>query len=242
MTSHIEAAHHHHHPSIICSRVQEILESSSGVYQLQKFGSDATALIAESFRRMGKSHETWQTASTVLSNGAAGIFIPSAIASTIDAGQMAAELRAKKEPITWEEKVEFFQKGMVSAQMMAYSAFLFTQKAAFQFGGDICSAFDDGSDAVLMGKKLHGITQDQRALSSVKANAVVDETRKLYCLKVARAVIAAVVGVLGLFASTLVSPLTLLVMAVASSGLSLVARWHQMSLDRMLTFSPSLNR
>ncbi len=234
-------------PPNACSQIQEIMESGSGIFQTQKFASDALSFIAELGQTVGRPFEKWNAASDIFLNGALGVTIPYAISSTIDCGKTAVSLANRGVSLAWREVLEFGQQVAVSVQMTSYSVHLFTQKsicgvAGAKFCGtlgDIFGAMDDGIDAVLAGERLYDLNSRQVENLSGEAKVYLEESKRLHCLKLVKAVIATVVGIFGLlglaFGSTLVSPLALLAMATASSGLAIINRVYKDNMTYKIT-------
>jgi hypothetical protein len=223
------------------------MESGSGIFQTQKFASDALSLIAEIARTAGRPFEKWNTASEIFLNGALGVTIPYAISSTIDCGKKAVSLANRGVSLAWREGLEFGQQIAVSVQMTSYSVHLFTQKsicgaAGAKFCGtlgDIFGSIDDSLDAVMAGEHLYDLSSKQVENLSDAAKVYLSESKKLHFMKLVKAVMATAVGVFGLlglaFGSTLVSPLVLLAMATASSGLAIINRTYKDNMTYKIT-------
>ncbi len=234
-------------PPDACSQLQGIMESGSGIFQTQKFASDACSLIAEIAQRAGQPFEKWNAASEIFLNGALGITIPYAVSSTIDFGKTALSLVNRGVSLGWREGLEFGQKAAVSAQMTSYSAFLFTQKSICGMAGakfcgtlgDLFGVLDDGIDAILAGDTLYDLNSREVQHLSEAAKVYLDESKKLHLMKLAKAVMATVVGVFGLlslaFGLTLASPLALLAMATASSALAIINRVYKDNMTYQIT-------
>jgi len=226
------------HPLSAADQAREIFESGTGIYRTQKFASDFLSLVAEVARIGGRSFEKLQEASNVLNMGALGVIIPTAVSSTIELVQTTSDLAKKHFACSMQEGLDFVQKISVSGQMIAYSAQLFTQRFSFGVLGDVFSAVDDGVDAVLAGDQLYELSSAQEKTLPKPARVYLDESKRLHCIKLAKAVFAVVVGIFGLLSLiqgvSLLPAIALLSMSVASSALALIARVYQSNMTYVL--------
>ena len=222
-----------------CTQLQEMMETGSGIFQTQKFASDALSLMAELAKNAGRPFEHLHTAAGAFLTGALGITIPYAISSTIECGKTALSLANRNVSIAWREGLEFAQQVAVSTQMISYSALIFTQKAICGVAGDVFAACDDTLDAMIEGDHLYDLNSKQVENLSDAAKVHLSESKTLHFLKLVKAVMASAVGIFGLlslaYGFIFVSPLTLLAMATASSGLSIINRVYKDNMTYQIT-------
>jgi hypothetical protein len=225
-------------PPSAAEQAKEIFESGTGIYRTQKLASDFLSFVAEIARISGRSLEKLQEASNVLNVGALGVIIPTAVSSTIELMQTTSDLAKKQFACTRQEGLDFVQKISVSGQMLAYSAQLFTQRHGFGVLGDICSMVDDTADVLQAGDQLCELSSAQEKTLPKAARVYLDESRKLHCIKLAKAVFAVAVGIFGLLSLlpeiALLPAVVLLGMSVASSALALIARIYQTNMTFIL--------
>jgi len=208
---------------------KEFLASRDGVFRTQKLASEALSLVAESASLAGHSLPQWDHAAAVFNNGALGVTIPFAVGSTIDVGQDAVMYAKRGKALSWYEGVDFVQKAAVSLEMIAYSAFLFTQRSVCSLAGDLFAAVEDGLDVVIERDSLRGFN----ALGEQPpvGKTYISEQKKYRTLKLAKAVMAVAVGVLGLLGAFLGSPvvpsIAILILSVGSSALAIFNRWYK---------------
>jgi hypothetical protein len=146
-------------PPNIWEQATEYLSSRDGVYRTQRLASDTLSLVSESATLAGHSLPRWSDAATVLNTGALGVIIPFAVGSTIDAGQDALKYAKRGKALSWGEGVDFIQKAAVSAEMIAYSAALFTKRSVCNLAGDVFAAVEDGLDIVLERDAFHAFQE-----------------------------------------------------------------------------------
>ncbi len=208
---------------------KDFLASRDGVFRTQKLAGDTFSLVAESASLAGHSLPGWNHAATVFNNGALGITIPFAVGSTIDAGQDAVKYAKRGTRLSWDEGVEFVQKAAVSLEMIAYSAFLFTQRSVCALAGDLFAAVEDGLDVVIERDYLRGLNGLEEESSIGKT--YISEHKKHRTLKLAKAVMAVAVGVLGLLGAFMGAPVVpavvLLTLSVVVSALAIFNRWYK---------------
>lgn len=208
---------------------KEFLGSRDGVFRAQKLASEALSLGAEAASLAGHSLPQWNHAATVFNNGALGVTIPFAVGSTIDVGQDAVKYAKRGKALSWDEGVDFVQKAAVSLEMIAYSAFLFTQRSVCALAGDLFAAVEDGLDVVIEKDYLRGLNGLEEKSSVGKT--YISEHKKYRTLKMAKAVMAVAVGILGLlgvfFGSPVVPAIAILALSVGSSALAIFNRWYK---------------
>lgn len=225
-------------PPSAADQALEILKSDTGIYRTQKLASDFLSLVEEIGRISGRSLEKLQHASNVLSAGALGVIIPTAVSSTIELVQTTADLAKKHFACTRQEGLDFVQKISVSGQMIAYSAQMFTQRHSFGVLGDIFSLVDDTADVLQAGDQLCELSSAQEKALPKPARVYRGESKRLYCIKLAKAVFAVAVGIFGLLSllpgTALLPAVILLGMSVASSALALIARVYQTNMTYIL--------
>lgn len=214
--------------------VVNLIKGEKGIYITQKLAHECVELIVESARLRGSSLEHWKPIAEVLKNGAAGITIPYAVSSTIEACQAMGEVSLKIEngESFFEEALACLQKIATSVQMTALSVFLFTEKAACEAVSSVFGAVDDVLDVVISGKDLKGLTERQIENLTKEAKIYVEESKNLVCIKLAKAVFSATVGVLEVLALawgvTVAPVITILSLSVMSSALEIFDRCYEM--------------
>ena len=225
-------------PPSAADQAKEILKSDTGIYRTQKLAGDFLSFVEEVARISGRSLEKLQEASNVLNVGALGVIIPTAVSSTIELVQTTSDLAKKRFSCSLQEGLDFVQKISVSGQMIAYSAQLFTQRHSFGVLGDMFSMVDDTVDVLSEGDQLCELSSAQEKTLPKPARVYLDESRRLHCIKLAKAVFAVVVGIFGLLSlfpgGSLLPAVVLLGMSVASSALALIARVYQTNMTFIL--------
>lgn len=225
-------------PPSAADQAREIFESGTGIYRTQKLASDFLSFVEEVARIGGRSLEKLQEASNVLNVGALGVIIPTAVSSTIELVQTTSDLAKKHFACSLQEGMDFVQKIAVSGQMLAYSAQLFTQRHSFGVLGDVFSMVDDTVDVLSAGDQLYELSSAQENALPKPARVYLDESKKLHCIKLAKAVFACAVGIFGLLSLlqgvSLLPVVVLLGLSVASSALALIARVYKSNMTYIL--------
>lgn len=226
-------------PMSFLTQTKEMMESGSGIFVTQKFASEVFGLLDEMRKTMGYAGERCKEVSDIFMKGATGITIPYAVTSTIDAGQTTAALAKKNFSCTRGEGLEWIQKIVVSIQMLAYSCCMFTQTG--QFVGDLFSAGEDTLDVAIHGDRLGGISNKKIEEFPKEAQIYFNESKKYYWIKLAKAVLAATAGILGIMGCmlgyALVPAILLLSISVTASALEIFSRYYKMNMTFLLNGS-----
>jgi hypothetical protein len=225
-------------PMSFLSQTKEMMESGSGIFITQKFAAEAFGLIEQILKQLGHCGERCKEISDIFFKGAIGITIPYAVTSTIDAGQTTVDLAKKNFSCTRGVGLEWAQKISVSIQMLAYSACLFTQKAVYQFTGDFFNFVEDSLDVAIMGDRLCDVSNQKIETLPKDMQTYLHESKKLYWIKLAKAVLAATAGVLGVLGCVLgyalVPAILLLSISVTGSALEIFSRYYKMNMSYKL--------